>query len=635
MLMRRHFGPHLAAALVSTVLSIISPAMSQDTDRVYRQEVLQLTASDGKAVPSLLSFPKDGINLNAPAVIHCQGGPGASPLEGSGPWIAAGLARHGYTILAPMVRHGDQLFDTDFSDYKHDVKAAVDFLAGIGFRKIILTGSSFGSITITRYYLDTRDRRISAMIHFAPTEDVGPWTQRGMGEAEYARQNAIAGEMISRGATDEIFAPPFNAPPPMPPNTRTAFSSTPQKWLGLWGMGSNGSNLAAFPQLDLPLLLLAGEKDGFNTLERLERLKAAAVKAPAVDILYYPGDVDHSFNSNPPIQPKVVNDVAGWLSHRGLGVGHRVKTEVITITDREPGTRALRYIADGVEPAGAAFLMLHDTEGSALTGPPNWVGEGLAQAGALAIGIHSNRGSRGILGGRYETTSKDIAGWVDYLVRHGHDRVVLVGHGAGATRALNYVVTAKDQRIAGLVLVAPAPDLPTFLRQKLGAEAYERAVADAKARVDSSDYKDYIYLKQVPPGIPTTVAGNLAMTPAAFLDNWGPDAPMTSRLLTKVTQPVLILLGSRDARLSVEDLSRWSHGRRNVATQLYADGDHGLTGLESQGTRDIVTWGAGLGLIAPSPAPSPSIPASVKTPSPASKPGPHGKGEAGTPETAG
>lgn len=633
--MRNRTKTFLLSAVAVLSLGVAVPGHA--ADRNYRQEVISLTAPDGRVVPTLITFPVGGMNLNAPAIIHCQGGPGASPLEGSGPWIAAGMAAKGYTVIAPMVRHGEQLFDSDFRDYAKDVKSAVDYLANMGFRQIILTGSSFGSITTTRYMIDTKDPRITAMIHFAPTEDTGPFTRRGMGEEEFRKQNDAAAEMIARNATDEIFGPAFNAPPPMPPGTRAAFMSTPDRWINMWGAGYGAVNIALFPQIKVPILLLAGEKDGYSTQARLERLKAAATGSPKVDVLYYPGEVDHSFNSNPPVQPQVIDDVTAWLAGVGLGVKPRVRTEVITITDVEPGTRALRYVSEAGAKPGTAFLTVHDFTGSAFSGPSNWLAEGAAQAGYFSIGMQTNRGSRGMLAGTYAGSSKDIGAWIDYLGKHGYDKVVLVGHGYGATRIAQYLTATGDKRVSGVVMAAPAPDSAGFLRTAVGPAAYDAALAKARAANGSDDYRDFVYLKHVPASVPTDIGGDtLVMTPKAFLDNWGPDAPVLSKLVGKLGVPVLLLGAGQDTALDDAGFARLDGSGKAVSGRVYEGAGHALAGQETKATADMLQWAIDRKIVSADGHQAVTPPSDLPRIVPVGPvDSPHRAREAGTPETVG
>lgn len=107
----RHTPLTLAAAILSLVLAV--PATAQVVDAPMRQEVVQLHSATGRPV-------------------------------------------------APMMAHGERLSDSDFGDYNKDVKAVVDYVASLSFKQIVLTGSSFGSITITRYMVDTEAPRITA-----------------------------------------------------------------------------------------------------------------------------------------------------------------------------------------------------------------------------------------------------------------------------------------------------------------------------------------------------------------------------------------------------------------------------------------------------------------------------------------
>ncbi|WP_336951514.1 alpha/beta fold hydrolase [Sphingobium aromaticivastans] len=608
-------------------------AMIRD-DRPTQQMVLQLKAQDGVSVPTLLTFPKSGMNIDAPVIIHCHGGPGASPLDGSGPWIAQGMAANGYTVIAPSMRHGQALFDSDFKTFDKDVKAVVDYVQSLGFRRIILTGSSFGSITITRYMIDTQDDRISALIHFAPTEDVGPWTARGMGDAEYWARTKEAGEWVSRGDTNRVFAPAFVAPPPMKAGTRAGFMANPRLWIDMWGPASNGNNLDLFPNLKLPMLLLVGEEDGFSTRERLDRLKAAATASPKVDILYYPGKVDHSFNANPPVQPKVVADTTAWLQSIGMGVPAPVRTDVITITDTEPGARAVRYMPAQGDQSGVAFLTINDFDGEAMRGPNPMLGQAAAAGGAVAIGMQTNRGSTGMLLGTNEKPLKDIGDWVDYLERHGFSKVVLVGHGLGATRAAHYMRSKGDKRIVGLVAAAPVPDGPALLKAAAGPAAYASALKTATAKKDSMDFRDHVYFDHLPDYLPHDVGQDtLGMSPASFLANWGPDAPAFDRLTKGLGVPLLILAGKEDKALPL-DAARQLARTPRTTLKIY-DAGHDLGSSQATIGDDLRAWARAQGFLEPARAGQPvtSRPQSVPAETPSVSP--HGAGQAGTPETAG
>jgi dienelactone hydrolase len=483
------------------------------------RRILELTAADGRHVPALLTYPRAGMNVDMPAIVHSQGGPGATPLEGSGVWIAEGLAARGYTVIAPMNRHGDELFTFTFDQLSMDVRAAADFVAALGHRDILLAGSSFGSITTTRYVLDTGDTRIRAMLHFAPTADMSTFVRRAMGDAQYFAVVAEAGRLVSAGLGDRtVIAPEFQPAPPFPAGVKIAFTHSARTWLDLWGPSSSGMNTLLFPKVRMPMLLLLGEKDGFNDREMLERLKATATASPSVETRFYPGDTNHSFY---PVQKQVIADVSAWLEAHGFGPRPRVVTDVVTINEGRMGTgmrRGIRYAPErGAEAKRPVVLFVHDWSDDALHGPSRALGPRLAQAGIESFAINVVRGPGELLRSRAAAGDAAIRDWVAYASRDGR-RVVLAAHGFGALRAAHYLATATDARVAGWIALAPVDDAAAWLKAQVGPDGYATLVA-AASRGGSEGAAPLVQFERVPRERGTQP---VAMQPTAFLDTFGP-----------------------------------------------------------------------------------------------------------------
>ena len=61
----------------------------------------------------------------------------------------------------------------------------------------------------------------------------------------------------------------------------------------------------------------------------------------------------------------------------------------------------------------------------------------------------------------------DIKAWVDFAVGRGAKRIILQGHSHGAIKATHYLVTTRDPRVCGLILLSPSDDMG-IARKQLG-----------------------------------------------------------------------------------------------------------------------------------------------------------------------
>jgi len=571
----------LFAALTAVISPLGGAAVAQEEP--YRQDVITLTAADGHSVPALLTYPVEGMNLNTPAVIHIHGGPGADPLAGSGPWIAEGLAPHGYTTLAPLVRHGSELYTGTFEQIDLDIKATVDFLGSLGFRDIILTGSSYGSICTTRYIVDTQDPRIKANIHFAPTADLNQSVPNRIGDEAFWKVVKEASAIVNTGKGMETVYSHI-------------FTNVAQVWLDIWGPASTAVNTALFPQIKQPILLLRGNMDADSnrglSRENLALLKSRAKNSSNVQAKLYEGGVNHSFY---PVHDQVISDVIKWLEEIGLGPKPRILTEALNIDEGPMGEglrRGLQYTpASGARKDASAFILLHDWAGDSFTGPPQWLGETLAQAGHTALGIQTFR-AHGVLNNNFERSNAEIKVWIDYLSDHGYSSVILIGHGYGCVRITQYAIAAKDPRLHGLVYLGPTPDSAAWLSEGMGAEAYQKVVAEAEQAAKSDANKEGLVQFTAPMPPPAKNQSlKIVMKPDAFLGTWGPKAPALSQQIGHVGIPVVLLGGSKDIYMTEAGFNRLAQNARGAATVWYGgkDGaDHEFSGFEYRVTNDLL-----------------------------------------------
>jgi len=74
------------------------------------------------------------------------------------------------------------------------------------------------------------------------------------------------------------------------------------------------------------------------------------------------------------------------------------------------------------------------------------------------------------IGGMYEKLTDcvpDIKAWVSLAVGRGAKHVILQGHSHGAIKVVHYLVTTRDPRVSGLILLSPSDDMG-IARKQLG-----------------------------------------------------------------------------------------------------------------------------------------------------------------------
>ena len=72
------------------------------------------------------------------------------------------------------------------------------------------------------------------------------------------------------------------------------------------------------------------------------------------------------------------------------------------------------------------------------------------------------------IGGIYEKLADsvaDIGAWVDFAVGRGAKRVILQGHSHGAIKVTHYLITTRDPRVCGLILLSPSDDIGLARKQ--------------------------------------------------------------------------------------------------------------------------------------------------------------------------
>lgn len=124
-------------------------------------------------------------------------------------WLSEHLARAGYITLSMNRRdHGSQEGYQNFELAAMDHKYMVDLLVSRGAESVVLTGHSYGTVTVP-YYVISNDARVKAIILYAALGYDREGLKKLVGsESEYAPAVAKAKEMANAGRGKESFLMP-------------------------------------------------------------------------------------------------------------------------------------------------------------------------------------------------------------------------------------------------------------------------------------------------------------------------------------------------------------------------------------------------------------------------------------------
>ena len=227
------------------------------------------------------------------------------------------LAQHDVAALAVeshrsgWAGHETALLDDDLDA----LDAWVGFLLERGYERIVLAGASMGSLSIGRYQSIRQHPNIVGLAHLMPTADCPEWFRAAIGDEDYENAVAKALEAVAQGQGDEVLIDvDVRQPPPSLFSSYFRWTQRAASWLSWWGPDADSRNTRHIANATVPILLLAGTDDSYNDEARFAELKAAAIKAPSVEEIWYQ-DVDHGLIG---VETRVAQDMTVWLRKLGL-----------------------------------------------------------------------------------------------------------------------------------------------------------------------------------------------------------------------------------------------------------------------------------------------------------------------------
>ncbi len=285
---------------------------------------------------------------------------------------------------------------------------------------------------------------------------------------------------------------------------------------------------------------------------------------------------------------------------------HKTSSEELVRTTSEDGFRLDGVLIEprGVEIKPSAVVWVHGLYSAFYHSPGVEIGRALAARGYGSV-IGNTRGhdfGAAIVGsdylprcagGGWETYSespRDIAGWIDFAVGAGFERMILVGHSLGARKATYYQSERQDSRVHALVVASPGM---AFLDEP--DEKFEEVLERARRMVAEGRGRELVGWPPLGCSISaaTLVEGEGEFQNIFFTRDNSPTA------LSRVRCPMLALYGSEEKtaeriRIAFETIRRNAVASARVDSIIIEGADHIYSDHEEEVARQIARWSDGL-----------------------------------------
>lgn len=169
------------------------------------------------------------------------------------------------------------------------------------------------------------------------------------------------------------------------------------------------------------------------------------------------------------------------------------------------------------------------------------LGSALANQGYLflSLGMH-RRGVEGQMRAMPDDDLEDVNRGVEYLSSHGCSEIIIIGEEIGALTAVRSQCKQRDNRIKGIVLIQPLPDLANWLENTIGEDRYQALEQKSEGEViEGSEGETWVDLTVNHPERQELL---IYQSFDAWLAWWGRNADTKiSNFLRDLSTPVLLL----------------------------------------------------------------------------------------------
>ena len=276
--------PHVLAALLAAGCAGAGAMHPADVGT----EMVQVTTADGVRLHGALWKPPE-VPRAKPGVFLVHGY--AGNFYTGWPGLARALAQLGHLTLALNMRDHDLTPQRSlFEDNRTDIEAGVNLLAGRGASQVVLVGQSMGTNRVLYYQAAAQDPRVRGLVLMAGPGNLFEWNIRIFGRESAVAVLAEAQRRVREGRGVELMLVDLG------PLGKALYSA--QHIVSLRGPDTRSDPFQNIARVNVPVLILHGTADRLADISVAERLKAAAVATPSVQLHLIPG-ADHGVPNYP------------------------------------------------------------------------------------------------------------------------------------------------------------------------------------------------------------------------------------------------------------------------------------------------------------------------------------------------
>ena len=286
----------LIIPLVATVLLVLAAGAQPSA---VSTEFIRLTTVDGVETAGLVYAPVGRAPRGSAALVH---GYASNFYSGSTGRLSRALAERGFMTIALNMRDHDAGPKTTlFEENRWDETAAVDELARRTVAPMVLVGSSLGTNRVLFYLAETQDARIRAVVLIAAPGNAFEWNVRHFGREITMKSLEQAQKLRAAGRGKELMLVDLG------PLGKALYSA--DHLVSLRGPQTKSDPFGNIARVTAPVLLVYGTADSLAEPEVGRRLKAAATRAPRVDLVEIVG-ADHNFSKH---RSELASVIERWL----------------------------------------------------------------------------------------------------------------------------------------------------------------------------------------------------------------------------------------------------------------------------------------------------------------------------------
>ena len=191
-----------------------------------------------------------------------------------------------------------------------DVRAGVDYLWELGYRRIGILGHSMGAVRVTYYAATEDDHRVAAVIPVSPVRLSYSYYMASQDAAEFQSIVHKAGQLEAEGKAHELISVNFPI--------SQLFSAA--SYLDKHGPGERYNLITLAPKITIPILILAGSLETHTRLLNMAGdLATAAVNSPGVRCVIVDGGA-HALGNRRQEAAAAVLDWLASLASQPVGV---------------------------------------------------------------------------------------------------------------------------------------------------------------------------------------------------------------------------------------------------------------------------------------------------------------------------